>query len=1029
MAELIEMEKVAGRYQSKHDLMQDIPQSKKEKVDVRDHYEDDKPDHKTGPRMSSNSSAKSKAQTSTVNNNNKTENVFTQENSHAVDVQTKAITTQSKTLDAQTGLMKDQGNKLDDLNVTMEKLYTLLYKEHNKLEPKYQDAPVSTYKARKRPDANGQTNSFGDLASDVMDMFGGKDKKGKKVPKVQTTGGGRLGKLWNGAQAFGSSVAGLGGGGGGPGLGSRVMSGAKEMFSGGGGGWRGKLAKGALAVGAGAVGYKGLESLGGLGAVSEHFESSGKGVGTISTGKGDHGGASYGAHQLSSKSGTMAKFLRSEQGAQYAGQFAGLQPGTPEFNAAYKNVVANDKEGFNAAQSGFIKATHYDPAARKLEKDTGLDVSKRSRALQELVYSNSTQYGPHSSVLKRALAGVDVNSATDEELISKIQDDKEANVQKDFKSSSRDQQQGVANRTQKEKAFLLKILADEKKNPQGVMKGEEKKAVDGNTAAEVAQGKVEAAAIAQAKPEVPTVGVKPMDAADIKSDIALAGEVMDEPTVETKQGLSNTEVAGLGMATAGVAKTGVDAAKGVSAIKAGTSIVEGVGVRGAAKLGAKALGPVASIGMDAYRASEIINDDTLAKQEKERSLAGVGGSMAGAVAGGVIGGTLGSVVPVFGTAVGGIAGSIGGAIVGEEGVKAGMDYVIGTPEERQAKAAQGMHTNSPLLQGEHSTLPSAPVVLPSVKDLMTVPAKQPTEMKLAAEAPKPIEGSTPVAKPNQTVSGVDASMFLAPPMETPKFHNTDMEVLKATTLPVAPGAPSFRKAEAAIMKREMGIAETKTPLTPTTQTSGVENVSQTSQPSSVSPTANVGIGVGVGAQQPANIQTASTDKLANAAQSLADSAAKLASVQPNDGTKTGTPPGSPGMPSIAPVGMSALDAKPLMAAATSLNPFSPASPTFYNSEPAISQRPSMASPVASAPAAPVASAPKPEAASRQPFDTVQNVRMAVDQGGAAPAAPAGGGATAGGGAAGAKGSEKPTLDEFPALISDFGLLFVNTGFL
>lgn len=995
MAELIEMEKVAGRYESKHDLMQDIPQRKNESIDVRDHYDDEGgADHKSGsPRMSSNSNAKTKAH-NTINN---TENVFAESGAEQVEVQTKAITSQGRTLNEQTGLMKDQSNKLDSLNLTMEKLYSLLYKEHTRPIPKYQETPTAgpTPRANDKPDANGQADGFGSIVSDIADMFGGgeekkgkKGNKGKKAPKIQTTGGGLKGfggKMWGAAKSLGGSVSGLGGAA--EGLGSRVMSGAKGMFAGGGGGWRGKVAKGVLGAGAAAVGYKGLESLGGLGAVSAMFESGKGGVGTISTGKGDHGGVSYGAHQLSSKSGTMAKFLRSEQGAQYADKFAGLQPGTPAFDAAYKQVVGNDAKGFEEAQAGFMKATHYDPAARKLQSDTGLDVSKRSRALQELVYSTSTQYGGGSSVLAKALAGKDASSMSDEELISTMQDYKRDNVGTNFKSSSAAVQASVAKRAENEKATLQKILADEKKNPQGVLKGEEVKGVDGNKAADIVQGKV--------KPADTTVGIMPMQAQDIKADSAIPENA--DPEVTTQTGLTGTQQVGAGLAVAGVAKTGVDATKGVSAIKGIASGAETVGLKSAAKVGGKLLGPVASVGIDGMRAASIINDDTLAKQEKERELAGVGGSMGGAVAGGVIGGTIGSAVPIVGTAIGGIGGAIAGSIYGEEGVKAGMDYMLGTPEERQAKAAQGMVINSPMLQGEHSTLPSAPVTMPSVKDLMTVPGAKPTSLNFAPTPPKPL--GTPVTAPNQKISGIEAAAALNPkkeddispeelaewqkwlggskaPMPTPKpqtqnsspSYNNEHDVLKATTLPVAPGAPSFAKA-----------AQT--------------------------------------------VEAGPTDKLAAATQSLADSAAKLSGIQPKG------PESKPGMPGAAPAGMPALDSKPLSSPAA-LNPASPASPAFYNSEPAISQRAAnAAAPIAKTAPTPVAAMPAREASTRQPFDTVQNVRMAVDQPQQS-AAPSGGGKPAGpGGASGGKGNDKPTLDEFPVNISDFGLLFVNSGFM
>ncbi|CEE29395.1 hypothetical protein VWQ19_11840 [Xanthomonas citri pv. citri] len=46
-----------------------------------------------------------------------------------------------------------------------------------------------------------------------------------------------------------------------------------------------------------------------LGMTSARHESGRRGVETISTGKGDHGGVSYGAYQLSSKSGSLREYL------------------------------------------------------------------------------------------------------------------------------------------------------------------------------------------------------------------------------------------------------------------------------------------------------------------------------------------------------------------------------------------------------------------------------------------------------------------------------------------------------------------------------------------------------------------------------------------------------------------------------------------------------------------------------------------------------------------------------------------------
>ncbi len=60
-----------------------------------------------------------------------------------------------------------------------------------------------------------------------------------------------------------------------------------------------------------------------LGSLSEQYESGGRGPGTVSLGRGDPGGVSYGTYQLSSTRGTVRQFVNEF----YPTQFRGLVPG------------------------------------------------------------------------------------------------------------------------------------------------------------------------------------------------------------------------------------------------------------------------------------------------------------------------------------------------------------------------------------------------------------------------------------------------------------------------------------------------------------------------------------------------------------------------------------------------------------------------------------------------------------------------------------------------------------------------------
>lgn len=140
----------------------------------------------------------------------------------------------------------------------------------------------------------------------------------------------------------------------------------------------------------------------GLGSASRKYESGNRGVHMVSTGAGDAGGVSYGSHQLASKTGTMANFLSSPDGAPYASRFAGLKPGSSGFNAVYRQIANDDPKGFETAQHAFITRTHYDPAKNYAAK-LGYDTS--DRRVQEALFSIGVQHGGANKIIAAAGSG------------------------------------------------------------------------------------------------------------------------------------------------------------------------------------------------------------------------------------------------------------------------------------------------------------------------------------------------------------------------------------------------------------------------------------------------------------------------------------------------------------------------------------------------------------------------------------------------------------------------------------------------
>ena len=208
-----------------------------------------------------------------------------------------------------------------------------------------------------------------------------------------------------------------------------------------------------------------------LGQTSERFESGGRGAGTVSTGRGDFGGASYGTYQLSSRTGTLQRFLDQSGYGKKIQEMAStgkdVRPGDAEFNRAWKELAASDPQ-FAQAQHDFIKTTHYDAAMKNLQAN-GIDLSGRGRAVQDALWSTSVQFGAGSAkgggatgLIQKALAGRDVASMSDEDIINSIQDYKLENNDSLFKRSSTAVRAGTRARASRERDALLSLAREDR---------------------------------------------------------------------------------------------------------------------------------------------------------------------------------------------------------------------------------------------------------------------------------------------------------------------------------------------------------------------------------------------------------------------------------------------------------------------------------------------------------------------------------------------------------------------------------------
>jgi hypothetical protein len=206
-----------------------------------------------------------------------------------------------------------------------------------------------------------------------------------------------------------------------------------------------------------------------LGSLSEKYESGGRGPSTVSTGKGDLGGVSYGTYQLASKVGRADEFVQKY----YPKEFEGLKGGTDAFTARWKELAKQQPDKLRANEHAFIKETHYDPLAKKTAKNLDLKIGQRSRALQNVIWSTAVQHGPNTNVVdlavKPLLKKSPITELSDAEIIRAIYaergrtDDKGALVH--FKGNSEAVQKAVANRFVNEERDALTALEKETKKP------------------------------------------------------------------------------------------------------------------------------------------------------------------------------------------------------------------------------------------------------------------------------------------------------------------------------------------------------------------------------------------------------------------------------------------------------------------------------------------------------------------------------------------------------------------------------------
>src|SRR5699024_423611 len=103
---------------------------------------------------------------------------------------------------------------------------------------------------------------------------------------------------------------------------------------------------------------------------------------------------------------SFLKFLKGKYPDYYQKLNSAGAPGSASFTSAWKALANKDPEGFGAAQREYVGESHYKPAVSNIQQKTGLDVSTRSQAVQEVAWSAGVQHGQAGAGTLFSNAGV-----------------------------------------------------------------------------------------------------------------------------------------------------------------------------------------------------------------------------------------------------------------------------------------------------------------------------------------------------------------------------------------------------------------------------------------------------------------------------------------------------------------------------------------------------------------------------------------------------------------------------------------------
>lgn len=338
-----------------------------------------------------------------------------------------------------------------------------------------------------------------------------------------------------------------------------------------------------------------------------------------------------------------------------------------------------NEEDFDPSQGGWVEDDEYDddgPSATAMDIDGSLDeidedLGESEELLAEILDEIQNGFGQSNENLALLLERFGVNNNNEEPVMMRWDEDATpdpiAKIDPTQLEELVDDDDRLAELIELN-GTIIKKLDQIEKNTRRDMLGERESELESKSASAVVHNTAEDLAKAQKDKDGSLIGA----IADTLGSAALGAAGLGAAGLGAKGaagklgkilGKTRAPVGGLAASTVSAEASAAPAiAKSVEAAVKPTSKLAAVG-KGAGKV----LGAPLAVGLGAYEAYQVSQDEALSSEQKTTEYSKIGGKTVGALAGAKAGAVLGAIGGPVGSVIGGLLGGIGGFFLGEKG--------------------------------------------------------------------------------------------------------------------------------------------------------------------------------------------------------------------------------------------------------------------------------------------------------------------------------------------------------------------------